>query len=147
MTPAALIFLDFDGVLHPGLAGTFIYLPELEAFLRSHPKVVVVLSTTWRLQYSVGEIQTWFSADTRTRIIGATPSLGDGEDRYAEIQLWLARHNMQCPWVALDDEPKLFPPSCPELVLCATARGLRRAQLTEMLDKLGLWPGHEKPPG
>ena len=42
------IFLDFDGVLHRGNSGTLVLLPKLEALLRKHPQIVIVISSTWR---------------------------------------------------------------------------------------------------
>jgi len=49
-----VLFLDFDGVLHPqggGAAGPrFSQLPLLEAWLREpdHARVGIVISSTWR---------------------------------------------------------------------------------------------------
>ena len=42
------LFLDFDGVLHRGNSGTLVLLPKLEALLRKHPQIVIVISSTWR---------------------------------------------------------------------------------------------------
>lgn len=130
-----LIFLDLDGVLHPGLAGTLIYIPEFEAFLRAHPGVRVVFSTTWRLQESLDDLRGYFSPDLRPRFIGVTPEVDDRRSaaRFEEIQLWL-RQNTTSPirWAALDDTPDLFPPGCPQLVVCDTKRGVRPPQLRQL---------------
>jgi hypothetical protein len=132
-----LLFLDFDGVLHPGLAGTFCYLFRIEEFLLAHPAVGVVLSTSWRQQYSLDELRLYFSPALRVRIIDVTPVLPEGRgQRYAEIQAWLARHGGHLRWAALDDDASLFPAWCDELVLCDPARGLRQKHLDELVIKL-----------
>ncbi|HQV73578.1 MAG TPA: hypothetical protein PLY64_11455, partial [Dokdonella sp.] len=47
-----IIFLDFDRVLHPDGVGLFSKLPLLESFLSRMPEVEVVISSTWRDQWS-----------------------------------------------------------------------------------------------
>lgn len=132
-----LVALDFDGVLHPCLAGTFIYLPDFEAWLRTHPNVGVVLATTWREQYPLEELLKLFSPDIRVRIVGVTPVLAEGPgSRYAEILQFMRAIGFTGPWAALDDDATLFPDFCEQLVLCATIRGLRRAQLELLGRKL-----------
>lgn len=137
---ARWLFLDFDGVLHPGLAGTFIHLPLLQQFLQDHPDVGVVLTTSWRLDYSLEELRRYFVADLRARVVDVTPALLEytPAKRYAEIQVWLRRHGACRPWAALDDDASLYPPECPQLVLCNAARGLRQPQLDALRVKLGL---------
>lgn len=133
-----LIFLDFDGVLHPGLAGTFCYLSRFETFLRDHPEVRVVLSTSWRCSEPFADLRNLFYPDIQPRILGVTPDLPH-RNRYGEILQWLADHQATgVPWAALDDDRHLFPPACHNLVLCDTARGLRAGHLLELKDKLGL---------
>jgi len=136
-----LLITDFDGVMHPGLAGTFIYLDRYQAFLRKHPSVRPVLSTSWREDYSWAELMALFAADLRDRFLGATPVLTDALPavREREILAWRRAHRLEhLPWVALDDDASLFTPGCPNLVLCETIRGLRPAQLAEVEAKLGL---------
>lgn len=139
MKPTAL-FLDFDGVLHPGLAGTLIYLERIEAFLANHPLLGVVFSTTWREEYSVQEMATWFRNTSPARFLGATPVLQDHGParRWREIQAWRSQNQFHGLWAALDDDPSLFPANCPELVLCDPARGLRPAQLQALVSVLEL---------
>lgn len=139
MNFSRLVALDFDGVLHPCLAGTFIYLPDFEAWLRRHPDVGVLFATTWREQYSLQKLAELFSHDLRARIVGATPVFAEGPGcRYEEILSWIRSTGFRGPWAALDDDLTLFPDNCDELVLCATVRGLRRAQLDELTRKLQL---------
>lgn len=71
-----LIFLDFDGVLHPKGAGGqhFTRLPLLEAFLREPDmvKIKLVISSTWRQAYGLAKLRQFFAPDIGARIIGVT---------------------------------------------------------------------------
>lgn len=140
-----LVFPDFDGVMHPGLAGTFIYLPDFEDFLAQYENVGVVLSTSWREQYPIEELRALFRPSLRERVIGMTPVFGDAPGvRYSEILSWIAANRFAGGWAALDDDTSLFPAFCERLVVCNPARGLRRAQLDELRVKLQL-PAIEHP--
>ncbi|MFZ3000646.1 MAG: HAD domain-containing protein [Undibacterium umbellatum] len=52
-----ILFLDFDGVLHPepcyDKTQLFSCLPRLEAILRDFPTVQIVISSTWRKNWSI----------------------------------------------------------------------------------------------
>jgi hypothetical protein len=136
-----LIFLDFDGVLHPCTAGTFIYVDRFEAFLRKHPCIRVVLSTSWRVDHGWHDLMALFSQDLRERFVGATPRLDDSRPtvREQEIHAWLRENGcLGLDWIALDDDASLFTPFCPQLVRCETVRGLRAAQLEQIEAKLDL---------
>lgn len=43
---ALILFLDFDGVLHPGIPETFEFLTDQYGVLDAQPTVVVVISST-----------------------------------------------------------------------------------------------------
>lgn len=141
MLEPKLIFLDFDGVLHPCTAGTFIYLDLLQDFMRAQPAILVVLSTSWRLDHTWDDLLKLFADDIRPRIVGLTPALPDTipAPREAEINAWrIENRAFGLSWVALDDDPTLFRPGCPNLVRCETIKGLRKAQLLQVAEKLGL---------
>lgn len=136
MTPAdpvsgVLIFLDFDGVLHPkGCAPSdyFAHLPRLEAVLRDFATVRVVISSTWQDAYSLPALRRRFSDDIAARIVGVTGSGdpdGEAETRHAQIAMYLRHAGMaDVPWVAVDDAADEFPAGCAELVLCDSTIGL-----------------------
>ncbi len=127
-----ILFLDFDGVLHPHTSGTCRHIPLLEDFLRKHPRVQVVISSTWRFQYSLQELKEWFSEDLWDRIIDVTPEAAAGPgSRQHEIELWLREHPA-LHWVALDDEAALFRPGCPWLMKTDTRIGLTPQVLAEL---------------
>lgn len=117
-----IIFLDFDGVLHPDgfryPVEDFRYfsrLPKLEALLRLHPHVSIVISSLWRLRMELSLLREVFSPDIRDRVIDTTPLPLRFDDaifildfREREIVRWLeANGGLDQPWVALDDAPFL----------------------------------------
>lgn len=120
---AALVFVDFDGVLHAEDfdADLFRYLPILESVLRDIPEVGVVLTTSWRMDHSFLSLRDRFSRDLRHRVVAATPLLeegmGDG-GRWLEIQAFLLENHLSdAPFAILDDEARLFPAECDPLIL------------------------------
>lgn len=122
-----VLFLDFDGVLHPGEAGTFRYLPMLEALLRRYPLVDVVISSNWRERMTFGELIDQFSEDMAQRIVGTTPAI-DGENRQSEIETFCRRYGIQ-DWLVLDDRAELFSPYYWRLQLIDGRQGLRDTDL------------------
>jgi hypothetical protein len=136
---APILFLDFDGVVHPEPCRADQYfksLPLIEAVLRRHPGVMVVLSTTWRLNHEIDELKERFSIDIEQRVIGVTPLLTE-EDRawyptplsqlrrQGEIEAWLHQHRtLSHPWIAIDDRPWGFESECQNLLVTNRIRGL-----------------------
>src|SRR4051794_39007445 len=54
-----ILFLDFDGVLHPTYsikAELFCYLPRLESVLRDYPMVKAVVTSDWRRNCDIDEL-------------------------------------------------------------------------------------------
>ncbi len=118
MPPPCILFLDFDGVLHPAGSrrnvGDLAQLPLLENLLRepAYAAVRIVISSTWREAYPLDRLRALFSADIRTRVVGATPVLDEYDsdyNRYEEIKAWLEAHPQIERWVALDDDVEGFP--------------------------------------
>lgn len=113
-----ILFLDFDGVLHPYfLQNTdkhFMYINKLEKVLREYPKVNVVISSSWRINNSLEQLKQYFAPDIRNRIIGVTPeikvSVFESRDgiREKEINLYLQENNLNNKWIALDDDKYSF---------------------------------------
>lgn len=113
-----LLFLDFDGVLHP-LCPTpdrseaenrhFSYLPRLEDVLRDHPDVRIVVASDWRKLHTLEELQAFFAPDIAERVIGVTPLDPSSEyvpgRRQRRVEEYLEQHGRQGePWVAIDDD-------------------------------------------
>lgn len=127
-----LLFLDFDGVLHPrATKKLFAQIPRIEGILKDFPHVQVVISSSWREESSLQEIHVMFSEDLRHRIIGTTPLVdidyppGPAGSREEEIRIFMAQPEFaDKQWLALDDEAALFTPGCPSLILCNSLTGL-----------------------
>lgn len=131
-----ILFLDFDGVLHPddGRPITddvrLCNLPRLEALLREFPHVRVVISSMWREQFSFETIVSWFSEDIRTRIVGITPLPELSQvgalplRREADVIAWLdSNGGVDQAWVALDDAAYAFRKHGDRLVACKSYIG------------------------
>lgn len=133
-----ILFLDFDGVLHPQHDdGTtpadrvFCHLPRFEAVMRDFPSVEIVISSMWREQYSLDEMRAHFSLDIADRIVGTTPTTPRIDGKYmparreGEILDWLtAAGRLGEPWLALDDADWQFQRYRDRVVACKWCVGL-----------------------
>lgn len=113
-----ILFLDFDGVLHPagGIspARRFERLPLLEALLFEPDcaHVEIVISSTWREAMPLARLRGLFPESLRGRVVDGTPQLDDPDvehPRYREIRAWLNRNPGIAAWAALDDSIAQFP--------------------------------------
>jgi len=111
-----ILFLDFDGVLHPDAvylrlngkielraAGElFMWAPQLIEALTTHQDIRIVLSTSWARNLGYQKARKVLPAELGLRVIGATwhsaMSRGwpdfipwDNQTRYEQIAAWLAR--------------------------------------------------------
>jgi hypothetical protein len=58
--------------------------------------------------------------------------------RYREIEQFLQERKNVEEWIALDDDPALFPPNCPRLLLCETGFGeMEERALRRVLGSAG----------
>ena len=74
IAPKKILFLDFDGVLHPSNAtpqGWFCRMPLLEAAVGTQP-VQIIISSSWRFHHSQHELIKHFPPNLRSRIVGKT---------------------------------------------------------------------------
>ena len=144
-----ILFLDFDGVLHPDpcfdSARLFEHAPRLAEALEPFSEVSIVLSTSWRTQYTFEQMVGPFPAALRDRVIGVTPLFAYGEAppslapyrRQAECMQWLrANGDEQHRWLALDDRASLFVPYCERLILCDSQDGLTEPSLVRLSTAL-----------
>ncbi len=140
-----ILFLDFDGVLHPDPcfdeARLFERAPSLAEVLDRYPEVSIVLSTSWRTQCTLNELNERLPQALRERVIDVTPPFAFGDApsplvpyrRHAECMQWLrASGDEQRPWLALDDRPTLFAPYCEQLIVCDPQHGIVETTLTRL---------------
>lgn len=124
-----ILFLDYDGVLHPDpcteARRLFENAPRLAEVLADFPEVGVVLSTSWRHAHSEEETLGGLPATLRERVLGKTPRYSDfvvarhPYHRHAECEQWLRDQGMTAsPWWALDDRADWFAPYCENLLHC-----------------------------
>lgn len=76
-----ILFLDFDGVLHPEYDGqatpadvVFCHLPRFEAVMRDHPEVEIVISSMWREQFPLDAL-----LDQLPRFLALVPRSGKAD--------------------------------------------------------------------
>lgn len=142
--PGAILFLDFDGVLHPignrtGGAEDFRSLPLLIGLLEEFPTVRIVISSSWREVYDM-ELLLELLGAAGERVIGATPciraDLAPMHWRHAEIMAWVRQEGYAGPWLALDDASQEFPDLCDELVLCDQSVGINEQVVAKLRHRL-----------
>ncbi|MDB5824572.1 MAG: hypothetical protein JWR21_3276 [Herminiimonas sp.] len=142
-----ILFLDFDGVLHPSdrRHGCLSCRAHFERVIRDYASVDIVISSDWRRDYSIKQLRSYFSYDVAERIIGVTPDFViQGFDldyrfvREREIESWRGDAGREREgWIALDDTDLLFSTLCWNLVLVDRLTGFddrAEAQLRAKLE-------------
>ena len=134
---AVVLFLNFDGVLHPNQSETFEYLPELYRILDAFPGTDVVISSDWRHSASHDYLLRLFDAPYRDRIRDITgPERNGRGPRQAEIEAYAAANGIRY-WIAVDDDAGLFLPECPWLCHVPRAEGLGHGNVERVIAALG----------
>jgi hypothetical protein len=141
MRGRSTLFLDFDGVLHPN------FHPPHEAFnlapllaeALAGSSVQIIISSSWRFDCSLSELQGLLPKVLAERVVGTTGAPFEGEfARWNEI-CETVRHHSILDWRALDDSKLEFPSAlCPELILCDGRSGLTEPQCAEIARWLAL---------
>lgn len=155
-----ILFLDFDGVLHPEVVGVanFCKAPILWQVLRVCQHVDVVFSTSWRETYPKRELVEFVTRGggevLSRRFIGTTPCpetaralwgrIGVKEvptDGYRvreyECRLW--RHlnrALDRPWLAIDDHAHWFEVGLANLYVVDARHGLREEDVPRLIGRL-----------
>jgi hypothetical protein len=136
-----ILFLDFDGVLHPESCAErdlFCYLPQFSAALGTVDpghRVPIVVSSLWRHHCTLQQIRAYFPQDMAIQIVGVTPHMTDAQaaavqdwspfggeqsrtcHRQREIVIWMQAHAPQGNWLAIDDRAAYFHKNTPHLFL------------------------------
>ena len=147
-----ILFLDFDGVLHPDAVylsrqgptlkadgELFMWAPILVQILTDFPTVSLVLSTSWVRHLGHKRALSYLPRKLQDRVIGATwhssmakdwidANQWDGTSRYNQICRYAARAKLH-QWVALDDDVQGWAEeSAQHLISCTPALGLSSSQ-------------------
>lgn len=132
-----VLFLDFDGVLHPDdadLDQVFCFLPDFCEVLRSVDpagEIPIVITSMWRFDSTLAQLRSHFPVDVARQIVGVTADLMDrSEDsgawapaggasktgsRQREVLHWMRRYAPAGQWLAIDDRSSYFALDCPNL--------------------------------
>jgi hypothetical protein len=118
-----LLFLDFDGVLHPNFSREGEYFSRLDLLLESlvgnTSGLEIIVSSSWRFHFTFEEILGYLPNQLRDLVSGATPEVEPGRhQRYREIRAHLNEYGRIVSWRALDDDLRGFPKHCPQLIAC-----------------------------
>lgn len=129
-----ILFLDFDGVLHPDAVylergrpvlradgELFMWAHHLVDALASAPHVRIVLSTSWARELRFNRARDYLPAELRPKVSGATWHSGmatddehrplgrdtwwDSSTRYQQIRRYVDRAGIT-DWIAVDDQPE-----------------------------------------
>lgn len=142
-----ILFLDFDGVMHPALRGEpdFCRNHLLWQILRACPAVNVVFSTSWREIYAHEELVMFTTRnggeDLAHRFVACTPciiprSQALQSTREAECLLWMQTNEPQRSWLAIDDCESFFLPFSPVLHLTDRKTGLTESDVQKIIERL-----------
>lgn len=129
-----LLFLDYDGVLHPDAAyliggrpvlkaegELFMWAPVLVELLRPYPELKIVLSTSWVRVLGFGKARDYLPPELRSQVIGGTWHSAIGRhaegahrtysswfvesSRYQQIARYVSRAGGRASnWLAIDDD-------------------------------------------
>jgi hypothetical protein len=133
-----ILFLDFDGVLHPFPMGPsdkpFSAILPLWSILEASPNLSVVITSTWREKHAFEDLVALLVARGgerfSDRFLGTTPIMESSADyepgiRQREIESWLADNAPpNTPYLILDDIEEYFDANCKNLYLVDGTTGL-----------------------
>lgn len=159
---AMILFLDFDGVLHPDAAylengrpvlrsegELFMWAPQLVDLLADFPGVRIALSTSWVRELRFSHARNFLPESLRPRVIGATwhsamaqhtegshrvyPTWWDTATRYQQIRRYVDRAQL-ADWIAVDDHPEGWAQSdLDKLIVTDSQKGLSDPSAVERL--------------
>jgi hypothetical protein len=87
--------------------------------MHDFPNWKIVISSSWREEFSLETMQGFFTPNIASRIVGTTPVLPSSRyEREEEIRQYLyATGQQSAPWIALDDAAHSFFDKA-NLILC-----------------------------
>ena len=136
------ILLDFDGCTHPAhhdVKDRFNRVDLLDECLRPFAsKVEIVVSSSWRFEYSPSELKALLPKGLGKLMVNVTGAAHIGAHaRYNEITRYVKDYGVK-DWVAIDDSGFEFPKDHPRLILCNSSVGIDIPQLKQLEDWLRL---------
>ena len=137
-----IVYLDFDGVLHPSTPtneGLFSRAALLEPAFEN-TRCSIVISSSWRFTHSLDNLRKKLPSFLAQRVVDTTGAAVIGKHaRYQEITAHAYSHDDVILWRALDDSHWEFPVNCSELIHCNPNTGIGPKEIT----KLAAWLSNE----
>lgn len=151
-----VLFLDFDGVLHPASVyrigdeiflarrevSLFEWAPLLVYALAPYPSVQLVLSTSWVRVVGFDKAKDWLPDELQSRTLDATwhSRLGhrwESLSRYEQVCQYVQQHSCD-RWVALDDDVRHWGGTHRENLVATSPNGglAEPGKLEELTQKL-----------
>lgn len=137
-----LLFLDFDGVLHPSSGHAHFKedcMSALSSIITKHPEIRIVITSSWREEKTVDELKVLLGKAMGERVLGVTPVIDEPfmhNVRYHEVLSYLKRNSLpNASWFAIDDEPGSYPDHA-HVILTDRRKGFTEdngSQLDEMV--------------
>ena len=145
-----IVFLDFDGVLHPTnylnfetINGELVLTDDIRFCwaevlwnLIAKFDCHLVIHSSWRSSYTLQELQYLLPASLAGRVVAITA----GDNRYEGILNYVEEAKVK-NYIILDDAADEFPSDCSELLLCHGNRGISsqdiQNRVTSFLTRLG----------
>ena len=135
--PDKVLFLDFDGVLHPASHGSVLFsqMNLLEEAV-GNESCQIVISSSWRFHMKMDDLKKHFSLPVRNKIVGVTGDAYIGSyARFHEINAYAMQHGI-VNWRALDDSYWEFPQGCSQLIRCNPNSGLTQREIKVLSEWL-----------
>jgi hypothetical protein len=141
----AVVFLDFDGVMHPvGVPAVdedfrlienpdlFVWRPILGRLLAPYPMIGIIVSSDWRRLFDDATLVRLLGP-LATRFVGVVECYGSS--RSEEILAEVRRRGLK-EWVALDDHPSVVAAQAtdPRFIACESATGLSSLAVQRTLN-------------
>ncbi len=133
-----ILFLDFDGVLHPDPPTQQLPLwcraALLSEWLNVHAHVDVVISSTWRIGRPLDMLRDALPVALSQRVVGVAEQVHEAlYARQLECEAWVRSNRPTWrSWAALDDRAWNFRPLEKRLVLCDRRTGLTSDDLSQL---------------
>ncbi|KRC28789.1 hypothetical protein ASE28_17675 [Acidovorax sp. Root219] len=144
-----VMFLDFDGVLHPEFCHESRHFECNDHLLdacRGRDDLEIVISSTWRNNMALSALKVRLPEALARRVVGVTAPYATLQDlpakvmpfeREAECLGWMrANRPGHIAWVAVDDRAWLFRPFCVELFLVSGKTGLNAEAGGKLFERL-----------
>ena len=132
-----LLYLDFDGVLHPTTGNDLFCRMHLLEKALIGKDCQIIISSSWRFHQPFTYLLGLFPESLRGQVAGVTGDAFVGRwPRHSEILIDASNRGAQGRWRALDDSWIEFPKDCPELIRCNPNSGMGSKESAELASWL-----------